>query len=70
MENTAKEEVDMYSRIEAKTEEWLHSISKQFQYCSNGKKAQEFHRINLSSPRPATRQDKPHSSMIKSIVDV
>lgn len=47
MENTAKEEVDMYSRIEAKTEEWLHSISKQFQYCSNGKKAQEFHRINF-----------------------
>lgn len=38
MENTAEEEVDMYSRIEAKTEEWLHSISKQFQYCSNGKK--------------------------------
>jgi len=58
MENTAKEEVDMYSRIEAKTEEWLHSISKQFQYCSNGKKAQEFHRINLSYPPPGLLPDR------------
>lgn len=37
MENIAKEEMDMYSKIEAKAGEWLHSISKQFQYCSNGK---------------------------------